>query len=604
MTDTTTPELEADTASEPEAAPAPPSKAPMTRLWAYARHHLRLLIIGGALSFAGGLVGLVQPLIAMDVIDTLSANESLTRPLLYLAAVVLIGGALGALGPYFMQIAGQDVVLTVRKQLIDRLVRLEVAEVDRLKPGDLVSRLSSDTNLLRTVASTTVIGGVTDAFMIIGGIALMAWLDLTLFGTTMAMVVFITVTMLFIMPRIQKATVASQQALGSMGSLLERTFSAFRTVKASGAEDYEIGRLNGAATTARDTGVKASFWEALAGVVAFLPVNIAFLMVLGVGGARVASGAMEVGTLIGFLLLLFYLMGPVNGLVASLSQLQTGLAAIHRIEEIENLEAEDSSSEGNLPEAVRIPVTSGPAQVVFEDVTFRYAEDLPYVHHGVSFASSGRGLTALVGPSGAGKTTVFSLIERFYPATSGSVKVDGVDVVDWPLDELRGLIGYVEQDAPVLDGTLRENLVMAAPDATDAELDEVVEVARLTELVGKLPDGLDSRIGYRGTTLSGGERQRVAIARALLRKPRLLLLDEATSQLDAANEAALKQVMLDAAERTNVLVVAHRLSTVTSADQIVVFDAGLVRAVGTHAELVENDDLYRDLAASQLLTAA
>ena len=590
MTDTTAP--------APEADAEPPARAPITRLWGYARHHLRLLLIGGALSFAGGLVGLVQPLIAMDVIDTLAANESLTRPLLYLAAVVLVGGALGALGPYLMQIAGQDVVLTVRKQLIDRLVRLQVAEVDRLKPGDLVSRLSSDTNLLRTVASTTVIGGVTDSFMIIGGIALMAWLDLALFGTTMAMVVFVTITMLFIMPRIQSATVDSQKALGDMGSLLERIFSAFRTVKASGAEDHEIGRLNEAATTARDKGVKASFWEALAGVVAFLPVNIAFLMVLGVGGARVASGAMDVGTLIGFLLLLFYLMGPINGLVASLSQLQTGLAAIHRVEEVANLASEEPV------ERERMTTREGPAQVAFENVTFRYADDLPYVHHGVTFASSGRGLTALVGPSGAGKTTVFSLIERFYPATSGSVKVDGVDVTEWPLAELREAIGYVEQDAPVLDGTLRENLVMAAPNASEADLDEVVKVARLTELVGKLPDGLDSRIGYRGTTLSGGERQRVAIARALLRKPRLLLLDEATSQLDAANEAALKQVMLDAAERTNVLVVAHRLSTVTSADQIVVFDAGLVRAVGTHAELVETDDLYRDLAASQLLTAA
>ncbi len=596
MTDTTAP--------TPETAGAPPARAPISRLWGYARQHLRLLLIGGALSFAGGLVGLVQPLIAMDVIDTLSADESLTRPLLYLGAVVIIGGALGALGPYLMQIAGQDVVLTVRKRLIDRLVRLQVAEVDRLKPGDLVSRLSSDTNLLRTVASTTVIGGVTDGFMILGGIALMAWLDIALFGTTMAMVAFVTVTMLFIMPRIQNATVESQKALGDMGSLLERIFSAFRTVKASSAEAHEIGRLNAAATTARDTGVKASFWEALAGVVAFLPVNIAFLLVLGVGGARVASGAMEVGTLIGFLLLLFYLMGPISGLVASLSQLQTGLAAIHRVEEVANLDAEEPSDETNLPEAVRIPAGVGPAQVTFDDVTFRYAEDLPFVHHGVTFASSGRGLTALVGPSGAGKTTVFSLIERFYPVTTGTVKVDGVDVVDWPLEELRGLIGYVEQDAPVLDGTLRENLVMAAPEASEDDIAEVVKVARLTELVGKLPDGIDSRIGYRGTTLSGGERQRVAIARALLRKPRLLLLDEATSQLDAANEAALKQVMLDAAERTNVLVVAHRLSTVTSADQIVVFDAGLVRAVGSHAELVEKDDLYRDLAASQLLTAA
>ncbi|SDD29243.1 ABC transporter ATP-binding protein [Glycomyces harbinensis] len=591
MTDTTTAPPGADSVD-------PPVKAPIRRLWGYARHHLRLLLIGGALSFAGGIVGLVQPLIAMDVIDTLSNDESLTRPLVYLTAVVIGGGALSALGPYFMQIAGQDVVLTVRRQLIGRLVRLQVAEVDRLKPGDLVSRLSSDTNLLRTVASTTVIGGVTDAFMILGGIGLMAWLDPVLFGTTMSMVALVTVTMLFIMPRIQSATVHSQKALGDMGSLLERIFSAFRTVKASGAEDHEIARLDEAATVARDKGVKASFWEALAGVAAFMPVNIAFLMVLGVGGARVASGAMDVGTLIGFLLLLFYLMGPISGLVASLSQLQTGLAAIHRIEEVANLDSEEPVG------AVTARGGEGPAQVVFEDVTFRYGEDLPYVHHGVTFASSGRGLTALVGPSGAGKTTVFSLIERFYPATTGSIRVDGVDIADWPLEELRGLIGYVEQDAPVLDGTLRENLVMAAPDASEDDIAEVVKTARLTELVGKLPDGLESRIGYRGTTLSGGERQRVAIARALLRKPRLLLLDEATSQLDAANEAALKQVMLDAAERTNVLVVAHRLSTVTSADQIVVFDAGLVRAVGTHAELVAKDDLYRDLAASQLLTAA
>ncbi|MCH7232431.1 ABC transporter ATP-binding protein/permease [Glycomyces sp. L485] len=584
-------------AAETTPAAEPPAKAPISRLWAYARPHWRLLLIGGSLSFLGGVTGLIQPLIAMEVIEALSDDASLRNPLLLLAGIVVVGGVLSAVGPYLMQIAGQDVVLSVRKSLIGNLVRLKIVEVDRLRPGDLVSRLTSDTNLLRTVASTTVIGGVTDSFMIIGGIVLMAWLDMVLFGTTMAMVALVTVTMLYIMPKIQNATVDSQKALGDMGSLLERIFSAFRTVKASSAEEHEVARLDEAATAARDKGVTAALWEGLAGVAAWMPINIAFLMVLGVGGARVASGSMEVGTLIGFLLLLFYLMGPINGLVASLSQLQTGLAAVKRIEDIANLDAEEPAN-GALVET-----GDGPARVAFRDVTFRYADDLPFVHHGVTFESSGKGLTAFVGPSGAGKTTVFSLIERFYPAGGGSVAVDGREVAEWPLATLRRMIGYVEQDAPVLHGTLRENLVMAAPDATDAEVEDVVKLARLTDLVGRLPEGLDSPIGYRGMTISGGERQRVAIARALLRKPRLLLLDEATSQLDAANEAALKQVMLDAAERTNVLVVAHRLSTVTSADQIVVLDAGRVRAVGSHAELVEADELYRDLAASQLLTA-
>jgi len=222
----------------------------------------------------------------------------------------------------------------------------------------------------------------------------------------------------------------------------------------------------------------------------------------------------------------------------------------------------------------------------------------------VSFTVPPRGMTAFVGPSGAGKTTVFSLIERFYEPDAGRVLVDGRDVRDWPLGELRAAIGYVEQDAPVLSGTLRENLLFGAPDAGDDDLAEVLRTTRLDGQVARLPDGLDTLVGHRGTRLSGGERQRVAIARALLRRPRLLLLDEATSQLDAVNEAALRDTIADAAHTTTVLVVAHRLSTVTMADRIIVIDGGRVRAVGTHAELLASDPLYAELAATQFLTPA
>jgi len=267
---------------------------------------------------------------------------------------------------------------------------------------------------------------------------------------------------------------------------------------------------------------------------------------------------------------------------------------------------EAAGATGPSPEAADRTAAGdrAPAAVRFDRVRFRYRAELPEVHHGVSFTIPPRGMTAFVGPSGAGKTTVFSLIERFYEPDSGRILVDGRELRDWPIAELRAAIGYVEQDAPVLSGTLAENLRLGAPDATDAQLAGVLRITRLSGLVARLPDGLATAVGHRGTRLSGGERQRVAIARALLRRPRLLLLDEATSQLDALNEAALRETVAETALLTTVLVVAHRLSTVTMADRIIVMDAGQVKAAGTHAELVASDPLYAELAATQFLASA
>jgi ABC-type multidrug transport system fused ATPase/permease subunit len=314
---------------------------------------------------------------------------------------------------------------------------------------------------------------------------------------------------------------------------------------------------------------------------------------------RVASGTIDAGTLVAFLLYVYYLMPSVNQLANAVSQYQVGAAAVARIQEAEALPIE--LLDGDEPDSYQL---GRPAAVTFEEVSFRYDDDLPVVHDRVSFVIPPGGMTAFVGPSGAGKTTVFSLIERFYDPGSGRVLVDGTDAADWPLARLRAAIGYVEQDAPVLSGTLRENLTFGAPDAGDHDLEQALHTTRLTAMVAALPDGLDTAVGHRGMKLSGGERQRVAIARALLRRPRLLLLDEATSQLDAVNEAALRDTVLDAAHTTTVLVVAHRLSTVTLADRIVVMDAGRVCAIGTHAELVAGNPLYAELAATQFLATA
>jgi ABC-type multidrug transport system fused ATPase/permease subunit len=312
----------------------------------------------------------------------------------------------------------------------------------------------------------------------------------------------------------------------------------------------------------------------------------------------VASGQTSVSTLVAFLLYLFSLAPRVHQLVDTVGQFQAGASAALRLREVERMPAERMD-----PAPAPVPAgpdRPGPASVVFDRVGFSYRAGLPPVHRGVSFTVPARGMTALVGPSGAGKTTVFSLIERFHEPDAGRVLLDGRDVRDWPLAELRAAIGYVEQDCPVLAGTLRDNLLFGVPAAAGRQVDDVLRRTRLEALVSRLPQGLDTPVGHRGDRLSGGERQRVAIARALLRTPRLLLLDEATSQLDAANEAALRETVADAARSTTVLVVAHRLSTVTAADRIVVMEEGRVRAVGTHAELLDADALYRDLAATQL----
>jgi ABC-type multidrug transport system fused ATPase/permease subunit len=334
-----------------------------------------------------------------------------------------------------------------------------------------------------------------------------------------------------------------------------------------------------------------------------------------VGGARVASGDMSIGDLIAFLLYLFYLADPITAASQGATQLQQGLAAVRRIDAVATLPVEEdegaaaAASTPAPPASPTAAATAPPASldgtpplVVFDRVSFGYRPDRPEVLHEVSFEVPAHGVTAIVGPSGAGKTTLFALLERFYDADAGTIRFRGRELAAWPRAGLRGQIGYVEQEAPVLAGTLRDNLLYAAPGAGEEALRAVLAEARLEELVARLPDGLDTEIAARGASLSGGERQRIAIARALLRHPALLLLDEAASQLDAVNEMALRDTVARAGETRAVLAIAHRLSTVVSARRIVVLEAGRVRATGTHAELVQSDALYAELAATQFTT--
>ena len=282
----------------------------------------------------------------------------------------------------------------------------------------------------------------------------------------------------------------------------------------------------------------------------------------------------------------------------SLTDLQRGLAAVDRIKEVLGAPTE--------PESVtREPsprVGKGDPTVRLDSVRFGYVPGRE-VLRGVSFEVPALSRTALVGPSGSGKSTIFALLARFYEADSGTIFVEGEDVRRIPLDELRDGIGYVEQESPVMAGSIRQNILYANPAATEEELQEALDLTNLRTLIDGLPRGLDTEVGDAGVLLSGGERQRVAIARTLLAKPRLLLLDEITSQLDTRNELALRDAIARVSERCTVMVVAHRLSTVVDADRIVVLDGGKVSSIGTHEELLASDPLYRELAENQLLSA-
>ncbi|KUJ42486.1 ABC transporter ATP-binding protein [Streptomyces sp. NRRL F-5122] len=581
-----------------EAEPGP-VQPPWRLLLGYVRPHRWSLLAGAVLALATGGTGLLLPLVARGLIDDLAHDRSVTPALLGMSGLVVANAAVGALGSYVLRRTAESVVLGARRALSSYLLRLRISAVDRTEPGDLMARITSDTTLLREVTTDSLVGLGTGGLTLVATVVMMGLVDAVLLGVTLGVILAAGLVLGLIVPRINRASRQAQDAVGAMGASLERVLGALRTVKASGAEHREEEAVHTAAEESWRQSVRAAKWAAAAGNTAGLAMQIAFITVLAVGGARVATGAVDVGTLVAFLLYVFYLMSPIQQVVGAVTQYQTGAAALARIQEALRLPAEPPSKHAELPAP-----GAQPATLSFEDVRFRYAEDLPHVHHGVTFTVPARGMTAFVGPSGAGKTTVFSLIERFYDPESGSISLDGRDIADWELPLLRAAIGYVEQDAPVLSGSLRDNLLLGNPGADEAEVQRVLKTTRLDGLVERLPSGLDTLVGHRGTKLSGGERQRVAIGRALLRRPRLLLLDEATSQLDAVNEAALRDTVADVARSTTVLVVAHRLSTVTMADRIVVMDAGRVRAVGTHRELIAADPLYAELAATQFLATA
>jgi ATP-binding cassette subfamily B protein len=537
------------------------------------------------------------------VIDAVGAGRPLLPAVAALVVVLVAGAFLGAAQQFVLQRTAEGVVLTTRRTLADRLLRLPVAEYDRRRTGDLMSRVGADTTLLRATVTSGVVDVAGSLVIAIGALIAMALVDVWLLLVTVVAVGAGLAVAVSVSRGIRRLSRQAQEAVGAMTAALERALSAVRTIRASGATAREVEGVTGTAGRAYAAGVQVARLQALVSPASSIAVQGAFLAVLGLGGYRVATGSIGVAELIAFILYLFLLVMPLGQFIHAWTEVQTGLGALARIQEVLALAPEDDArpERGNQTVMPGTPAARDAVPLLeLDDVSFAYPDGTA-VLRGVSLAVPAGSRVALVGPSGAGKSTILALIEGFYPLSGGSIRWAGTDVRELPRAALRAALGYVEQEAPVLAGTVRDNLLLAAPHATDTELWAVLADVGLTGVVQRSARGLDVPVGDDGVLLSGGERQRLAIARSLLARPALLLLDEPTASLDARNEGLLRRTLAAAASERALLVVAHRLSTVLDSDQIVVLDGGRVVARGTHAELVDSSPLYRELATAQLL---
>jgi len=594
-------------------------RASFKQLLPYLFENKVLLTVVVVLSVVGAATSLVQPLLVSQVIGVVESGGGLGVIVWALIGLVVLTALVNGFQHYLLQRMGTSVVLSARYQLVRRMLRLPIREFDTRRTGDLVSRVGADTTLLYAVITQGLVDAVGGVLLFVGALIAMLIIDPVLLGLTV-LVIGVSVTgVVALSGRIRVASRKQQEKVGDLAASVERAISAIRTIRAANATEREISAIEDDAKGAWNMGIQVAKISALVVPVAGIALQVSFLVVLGVGGYRVASDSITVANLVAFILFLFLLIQPLASAFGAINSVNQALGALGRIQEIIGLPSEKEDDERLAADAAA-PVASADA-ISFEHVEFTYPKEAVALRvasddsvadvveeptdltvlRGVSFSAPRGQRTALVGPSGAGKSTVLALIERFYDPNAGVVRLGGVDVRALDREDLRSQIGYVEQDAPVLAGTIRQNLLLGSPTATDEQCIAVLHSVNLGEVLDRNPQGLDAAVGEDGVMLSGGERQRLAIARTLLAAPPILLLDESTSSLDGLNEQMLREAIDAVAENRTLIVIAHRLSTVVDSDQIVVLDHGRVVGVGTHSELVKTTPLYKELAKHQLL---
>jgi len=569
-------------------------------LWPFLKPHRALAV--GWLVFLGLSSGasLTLPLAFRHIIDKGFGHASQTainETFIALFGVALVLAVATAARYFCITLLGERALASLRQTLYAQVIRLDVAFFERSRVGELLSRLSADTEVVQTLIGSGVSVALRSVVMLVGASAMMVWTAPSLAGLTALVIPAVMLPILVFGRRVQKLSRASQDRLADAAAIANETLNASTAVKAYARENIESTRYSHAILRALATARRRIGMRALLTMAVIVLVFGAITLVLWAGARHVLTGTLDPGVLGQFVLYAVFAAGSVAGLSEVWGDVLRAAGAMERLGELldERPEIVAPAQPLALPKPLR-------GALRFDGVSFHYPSrpDAPALHDFTLDVRPGE-TVALVGPSGAGKSTVFSLLLRFYDPQSGRICIDGVDLRAVTLDDLRGAIALVPQETVIFSGSAADNIRFGRDGASDEEVHEAARAAEAHDFISALNDGYQAEMGERGVRLSGGQRQRIAIARAILRDAPLLLLDEATSALDAQSEAAIQQALERLEKGRTTLVIAHRLATVQRADRIVVLDGGRIVAQGTHDSLLAEGGLYAELARLQFV---
>jgi len=597
------PATSTDAPSSDEQGDAPALKP--KRLWTVLARIFRLsrpyrLRLYGALALTtvGSLIALVVPLGLRELLDAVfeEANRAqLDQLAIGLFVLFLVQALVSFGGSYGLRWTGERIVADLRKRLYRHLHRLHLGFFADRRTGDLTSRLTNDVGSIREAVTRALAEMLTQSLSLVGSVVLMVVLNWRLSLIIFLVVPVVTGAAIFFGRKIRQLSRQIQDRLADTTAVAEEALASIRVVKAFGRSGYEVNRYAEAVEDLFDRSRMRVFVSALfSSGVGFLFFG-ALVAIFWYGGTEVLAGRLTAGDLVAFIFYAFNIARSVGGMSRLYSTFNSAAGATERIFDLLDTESHIQDA----PDAPALPPVHG--RVRFEAVTFAYEPGTP-VLHGIDLDVAAGETVALVGPSGAGKSTLVGLLPRLYDPQQGRITVDGHDLRDVTLRSLRDQIAAVSQEVHLFNASIRENVRYGRLDASDAAVERAARAANAHGFITDLPEGYDAAVGERGVKLSGGQRQRIAIARALLRDARILLLDEATSSLDSASEAQVQEALDQLVEGRTTFVIAHRLSTVQDADRIVVLDEGRIVQTGTHAALVHQDGLYRDLARLQFQT--